>query len=113
MSILDRDPLTLLAAFVVGFIAIGRAARLATHDDWPPGRWLRNWWVTHAGESWGPLWLCPFCWAPYAAAIDLVWAVLSNLDAHRFWGASWWIINVWAALSYLAAILVARDEPEE
>jgi hypothetical protein len=113
MSVTDQPPLVLAAAFFLAVVAVGRAARLATHDDWPPGTWVRTWWVTHTNESWGTLWLCPFCWAPYAAAIDLAWAVASGLDAHHFWGAAWWIVNTWAALSYLAAILVTRDEPPE
>lgn len=112
-DLLDRSGLVLLAAFVIGVIAVARAARLVTHDDWPPGAWVRNWWVTHTNESWGTLFLCPFCMAPYLAAIDLIWAVWSGVNPHQFWGAAWWVVNVWAAAAYLAAIVVARDEPPE
>lgn len=98
-----------LPAIIVGIIAIGRGARLLTHDDFPPAEAVRNWYVRHAKkEGWDTLFLCPFCMAPYLTAGDMAWYLLADgwlLDA-------WWIVNVWAAVSYLAAILVARDEPE-
>jgi hypothetical protein len=36
-----------------------------------------------------------------------LWGWLSNL---AWW---WWVPNTWWAMAYLAAILVARDEPPE
>jgi hypothetical protein len=27
------------------------------------------------------------------------------------WGGWWWLVNVWAAVSYVAAMIVVRDEP--
>lgn len=114
-------------AFVVGSIAVGRAARLVTHDAYPPMQWLRHHWVvwtesqTDATGSarrrerrtwligWSPLLTCPFCFAPYAAAADLTWWLL----AEGWWADAWWVVNVWAAVSYVAAIIVLRDEPPE
>lgn len=114
------DPLTLLTAVVVGTIAVGRAARLVTSDAYPPAQAVRLWWINAtevrgAGtwrEGWAPLATCPFCFAPYAAAVDLTWALWSGLTwGGVTWGSAWWVVNVWAAVSYLAAMLVARDEP--
>lgn len=99
-------------AFIVAVIAVGRATRLLVFDDWPPGKAFRERFVVKMGETWGPLILCPFCTAPYLAAGDLAWYALA-------WEFSetaliiWWIVNVWAAISYLAAILVAYDQPED
>jgi hypothetical protein len=102
----------LLVAFVLGVVAVGRAARLLTHDDFPPAARFREWWVKSTGD-WNTLFICPFCLAPYLAAGNLAWAVWSGLDWDHFWGAAWWITNTWAAVSYLAAILVTRDEPPD
>lgn len=122
---------TALIALVIGTLAVARAARLVTSDAYPPMQHLRVWWVSkhelrdyhHKNGKrrgyqwqygWGPLLTCPFCFAPYAAAVDLAWAVAVPLDQWRdTWGAGWWwwIVNTWAAVSYLAAMVVVRDEP--
>lgn len=97
-----------ILAFVIGVIAVGRAARLLVHDDYPPAQWVREKYVRHTSKGWETLFLCPFCIAPYLAAGDLAWYLLAEgwvVDA-------WWIVNIWAAVSYLAAILVAYDQPE-
>lgn len=99
-----------LLAFLVGVVAVGRAARLLVYDDFPPTRAVREWWVKHTGESWGTLFLCQYCMAPYLAAGDLAWYLLSEEYGNNH---LWWWVNIWAAVSYLAAILVAYDEPEE
>jgi len=110
-------------AFVIGSIAVGRAARLVVHDAYPPMQWLRDRWLvwteTDGKQSardrhrwltgWSPLLTCPFCFAPYAAAVDLAW----YLVADGWWADAWWVVNVWAAVSYVAAMIVLRDEPPE
>lgn len=112
------DPLHLLAAAIVGTIAVARATRLVTSDGYPPAKAVRDWWirVTHDGP-WSLLAECPFCFAPYAAAADLAWAawVLPGSDPLDAWSVGWWwwIVNGWAAVSYLAAMIVVRDEPPE
>lgn len=116
-------------AAVVGMIAVARATRLITSDAYPPARALRVWWWNQtAGKGgWRAGWAmllvdpddpegsgCPFCFAPYAAALDLGWALWAGAPAGGGWGTWagwWWAVNVWAAGSYLAAMLVARDEP--
>jgi hypothetical protein len=70
--------------------------------------WLRKRWYVLVGDSeWKKLVDCAFCAAPYLAAIDMAWAWAS--DFH--W--TWWVVNLWAAFSYVAAIVVARDEPPD
>lgn len=96
-----------LAAFAVGIVAIGRVTRFITQDHYPPVVWLRGWLAARLPESWALVLECPFCIAPYVAALDTWWAVGSEVSG-------WWlIVNVWVASSYLAAILVLRDEPPE
>lgn len=104
---LPTDPLVVVAAAVVGVVSVGRLTRLLTQDTYPPVAWLRSQWsrLTKDGD-WADLATCPFCAAPYIAAVILAWGVLSGLH----W--SWWIVNGWLALSYVAAMLVVRDTPE-
>ena len=107
-----HDPLFLVACFALATLAVGRAARLLTHDDFPPAVAWRVWWANHTG-GYGSLFGCPWCLSPWLALADLGWALWSRLDWHDFWGAAWLLANLWFALAYAAAIVVARDEPEE
>lgn len=111
------SPLLAATALIVGTLAVARATRLATSDAYPPAVWVRVKWLnlTHNGK-WSPLLTCPFCFAPYAAAIDLAWALAVDLTAFPdAWSAGWWwwVVNLWAAVSYVAAMIVVRDEPPE
>lgn len=63
--------------------------------------------------GWGPLLTCPFCASPYVTAVAVAGAVWAGvwspeLDTLAGW---WWVLAVWAAGSYLAAMVVVRDEP--
>jgi len=108
----SHDPLYLLACFALAVLAVGRAARLVTHDSFPPAVTVRVWWFNHTGR-WGDLFGCPWCMTPWLAAADLGWAVWSGLDWHHFWGAAWLLVNLWLAVAYAAGIVVAYDEREE
>lgn len=113
---MTTDPLTLTAALILGTIAVARATRLAVSDAYPPAVWVRERWVNATGSrartrDWAPLLECPFCFAPYAAAVDLTWALVTGLEWGPWWASAWWVVNVWAAVSYAASMLVVRDEP--
>lgn len=99
---------TYVAAFVLGVGGTARLTRLITQDAYPPARWLREKWVriVRGDEEWSILMECPWCFAPYAAAANLAWAVLSDLH----W--SWWIVNLWLTGAYLASWVVIHDEDE-
>lgn len=123
------DPLQLLAAFIVGTITVARLTRLVVHDAYPPAKAVRGWWVRKTSRTavvdgqevqtdgpWTPLAECPFCSAPYLALAAVAWAavVLPGGDPFDAWSASWWwwLANLWGAVSYLAAMIEVRDEPE-
>lgn len=92
-------------AFLLGSAGAARMVRLVTQDNFPPAEWLRLRWAMLTKEGkWSDLIECPWCFAPYATAINVTWAVLSNLH----W--SWWIANVVAASAYLASWIVVHDE---
>lgn len=124
-------PLALLAAFLLAVVAVARATRLVVHDPYPPVQAVRMRWITWqanrdwdpvlqqertgVAHGWGSLVECPFCAAPYITAVTMavaIWADVWEPDLGSLAGW-WWVLAVWATISYLAAILVLRDEPAE
>lgn len=123
------DPLALLAAFLLVTVGVARATRLVVHDPYPPVQALRLRWITWQAtrdwdaaaqrertgvlHGWGSLVECPFCASPYIAAVALgtgVWADVWSPDLSTL--AGWWLLlAAWATVSYLAAMIVLRDEP--
>ena len=98
-----------VAATLVGIMSVARTARLLIYDDFPPMVWLRiRWFALFSDDNpWRKLAECQFCLTPYLSAGMLAWAWASDTNT---W---WWVINgVWAA-SYLAAMIVAYDQPAE
>lgn len=94
-------------AIVVAALSIARLTRLITQDIYPPVAWLRAKWagLTHDGE-WAELVTCPFCAAPYIAAVILAWGWFSG----PHW--TWWAFNGWLAFAYVGSMIVVRDTPE-
>lgn len=128
LGLVWSDPLLQAVAFIVAVLAVGRATRLLTHDDWPPVRAARLRWLQYhdtrdynAGPDststwrygWGSLFTCPFCMAPWVALVDLVWAALTDVTQPGVDAWAWWLANLWFAVAYAAAIVVAYDEPPE
>lgn len=121
--------ITLLVAFLLAVVGTARAVRLLIFDAYPPVAALRRWWwnATVAKGGWRKDWHlvlvgetpdrpgCPFCAAPYVAALVLAAGLFARIwtpDLSTF--AGWcWVLAVWATLSYLAAMLVVRDEPAD
>ena len=107
------DPWLIVAAALVAVVGVGRVTRLVTYDDYPPTIAIRSWWnkVTK-GNGWAKLAFCLWCFSPWAMLFCLAW-----LAAGLLWVpwlvVAWWAFWSWMALSYLSAILVRRDEPEE
>jgi hypothetical protein len=97
-------------ALAVAVLSVARTARLLIHDDFPPVMAARvrvRAWVKNEDSSWLGLIDCPFCQAPYLSAVMLAWMYFSELH----W--TWWVLNGWWALSYVAAIIYAYDQPPD
>lgn len=97
--------LDIIAAFIVGSLAVGRLARLVVDDDFPPVMWLRGWYIRTVPEHWAELVACAFCIAFWFALADTLWAFVSDLH----W--TWWFFNLTFAGAYLGAIINKRDVP--
>lgn len=100
---------TWVVATLVGVVSVARTIRLIAYDQFPPVAWARAHILARYKEDskWSVLWECQYCMAPYLSAGMLAWAWLSDLNT------AWWVINGWWAASYIAAIIVSYDQPEE
>lgn len=101
------QPLVMIAAFVVGALAVARITRLIVDDEFPPVLHVTDWYRLHVSQPWEKLVECPWCVSPYIALIDIIWAWTSGLH----W--SWWLGNVWAAVAWIAGWLTVRDIPPD
>lgn len=101
------------AAVLVAIVGVGRVTRLVTYDDYPPTVAIRSWWnrLTH-GNGWSKLAFCLWCFSPWAMLFCLAWFFVGLLWV-PWLVIAWWFFWGWMALSYLSAILVRHDEPEE
>lgn len=113
----DR-PLVLLLGITVGVLAVARAVRLVVDDDYPPIVTLREWWTEWSARKglaeWTPLVECPFCAAPYIALPATLWFASLVAWERSTWNLwLWWIVNGWAAASYVASMIVVRDVPKD
>lgn len=96
-----------LIAFIVGTLSAGRITRLLTQDSFPPAVWLRIKWDDKTdGSAWNVLMHCHWCLSFWVTAPIGLWAWLSNLHI------SWWVFNGILAATYVAAMVVERDEKE-
>jgi len=96
-----------IIAFVVGSLSAGRITRLLTQDSFPPAVWLRMKWDDKTDDNqWNVLMHCHWCLSFWVTAPIGLWAWLSNLHA------SWWVFNGILAATYVAAMVVERDEKE-
>lgn len=105
-----EHPLVLLLALAAVVLGVGRLTRVITYDSYPPAMWLRSKWITlMKGNGWGKLADCFWCASPWVMAVALGWFFLTPLQPWLLW--SWWIFWGWLSLAYVAAIILARDEP--
>jgi hypothetical protein len=101
-----------IAAIVVGVLGAGRLTRLVVHDSYPPAVAVREWWVRRwvrtdgSVSDWSKLTTCHWCFGPWAFALVLLSAWLTDLH----WG--WWLFWGWLAGSYLTSIVVERDQKD-
>lgn len=113
MNIPLDQPLLVILALATAAFGVGRLSRILTYDAYPPAMWLRRKWLdltrnreTNDNGPWGKLAICQWCATPWIMAICIAWGWFSSLH----W--SWWVFWGWLALTYVASIIIARDEPE-
>jgi hypothetical protein len=108
------DHYTFTLALITGILAVTRVVRLIVDDTWPPMLWARQKLQMQLPEHWGVLVDCPWCVAPYVAVPAVGWfALLVGFPSWTWLVWVWWIVNGWAAVSWVAAWLTMRDVPSD
>lgn len=106
---LDHLWFTIVTA-VVAFLGVARAVRIVVHEEFPPGRWVRNTWIRITkGGQWSDVVTCHWCNAPYLIAGSMIWFAI-GLWAWEPLLWAWWAVHLWGALSYAASWVVHHDE---
>lgn len=102
----------MIPAVLIAVLGVGRLARVLTYDKFPPAIKVRMFWdrVTSDGQ-WALLAHCFWCASPWIMLICMGWFYVGTLIVGI--GIAWWIFWGWLALSYVASMIVARDEPAE
>lgn len=109
-------PWTILSLLVIAVLGVGRLARLITYDVFPPSVWWRTTWAKATANpdgtegKWEKLFTCYWCLSPWLMLLTLV---VLGLSYDTLWLAWVWLAFFgWLALSYLASMIVNRDERE-
>lgn len=107
-------PWWFLWAILVAVLGVGRWSRLVTYDQFPPAAWWRQTWtdlVSKKHEAWVDLFFCPWCFTPWLMLVCIGTFFLSFTALWIAW--LWWLFWGWGALSYIASIVLAYDEPAQ
>lgn len=106
-----------VAVVLTTIVSASRLTRLATFDEFPPVRWLRNKYAEATdGGGWQLLAFCAYCAGFWVTGAVVVWGLLAGVydpvsgnQYDRVPFTLWWAINGIFAMSYLAAILMIHD----
>lgn len=106
------DWATYVVAILTLLFGVGRLARVITYDDFPPSAAVRAAWDTITNDGpWSKLAHCFWCLTPWITLVAMGWWALGVAIEPFAW--LWWIFWGWLALSYVASMIVARDEPAD
>jgi undecaprenyl pyrophosphate phosphatase UppP len=112
IAITIDDHWMLVLAIIVAVVGVARLTRAIVHDDFPPFVWWRIKWSTWTKDGpWAKLFHCWWCLSFWVALVCIGWFLLIAVHAFFLW--TWWIFWGGLALSYLATMLIVRDEPKE
>lgn len=106
------SPLVLVLAILTAVLGVGRLTRVLVHDPFPPAAWLRARWDDLTdGSGWNKLMHCWWCASQWVSIVAIGHFMLGYYVEWIGW--TWWIFWGSLAIGYVAAIIIARDEPEE
>jgi hypothetical protein len=110
-----------IAVVLTTIVSASRLTRLATWDEFPPVKWLREKYAEATdGSGWTLLAYCGYCASFWITGVVVGWAYVAGVfnpagvgpAAAEVWTQVWWLVNGVLAASYLAAILMVHDGDE-
>lgn len=106
------NPFLMVLAILTVILGSGRLTRVLVYDDFPPAIALRMAWdrMTNDGP-WTKLAHCWWCASFWVTLFCIGWFMWGQIDGWAFLNVAWWIVWGGLGLSYVAAIIIARDEP--
>lgn len=116
MPLVLPDWLVALLAIAVIVLGSGRLVRVIYYDAFPPSTWLRLKWDAltdrpgYLGE-WNKLLHCPWCLSFWITLGCVGWLIGGWYVGWLMF--AWWVFWGTLAASYLATMVIVRDEPEE
>lgn len=101
-------PFEWIAVAIVAVLSSARLTRLATFDDFPPVKYLRDRYFdwtdkTDRRRQWQILAFCGYCASFWITSAVVAWGFLTG------WHTAWWLVNGIFGGSYVAAIIMAND----
>lgn len=117
MNLVLGDGFIAVLAMIVGVLGIARLTRVLVYDTFPPAVWLRIQWdrlVPPEKGGWWSLWNkllhCWWCLSMWVSVACILWWWLL-IPLHPAWLYGWWVF--WGALaaSYVATMVIVRDDP--
>lgn len=107
------NPFLMVLAILTVILGSGRLTRVIVHDAFPPAIQLRMAWDRLVGDdsSWSKLFHCWWCMSFWVTLGSVGWFMLGQIPGWTWLNVIWWVFWGALAMSYVAAIVIARDEP--
>lgn len=115
MPLVLPDWMVAILTIATVVLGSGRLTRVIYYDSFPPAVKFRIWWDDHTTEGrfsgWNSLFHCPWCLSFWITLGCIGWLIGGWYITWMMW--AWWVF--WGALaaSYVATMVIVRDEPEE
>ena len=106
------QPFLLVIAILTAILGVGRITRVLTYDAFPPAIAIRQAWLRLVKDGpWGKLATCWWCASFWITLGAFGWFWLGGIVP---WiQIAWWVFFGALAVSYVAAMIISRDEPAE
>lgn len=116
MPIILPEWLVAILTILTIVLGSGRLTRVIYYDEFPPVVWLRmTWdsWTDVPGKlgQWNKLLHCPWCLSFWITLGCVGWMIAGWHIVWLMW--AWWVFWGTLAASYVATMVIVRDEPEE
>lgn len=106
------NPFLMVLAVLALTLGSGRLTRVLVHDAFPPAIAFRIAWdKLTEGSEWNKLFHCWWCLSFWVTLFGIGWFAWGQIPGWEYLNIAWWVFFGALGMSYIAAIVIARDEP--